>query len=149
MIARAGEDRITEEQFAAWQSDHKDEISAAAAIAEKSPEERSPAEAGQYDMFVEEVRKVIPGSDQLSAEQLRGLAINLDLSNTRYTTGQIRSLSDANAYVGSGLQDQTHQPIEEGERLPYVGVDRGRLGELAPAHTGGEGQERGKGEREL
>ncbi len=122
----------SEEDFQAWMESKQEDIS----IAQKPEGERSTEEQAQYDMFVDEIRQVIPGADQLTPEQIRSLANNLEMTNTRHAGTQIRSLSDAGQYITDAMQSAQ---IEGGQN-----VSEGQLGEMAPPAVGtGQGRDKG------
>lgn len=106
-------EKLTEENFGAWQEANQE----AAAIAEKPEGERTEQETEVYDQFVEEIRALIPGADQLSAEQIRGLANNLEMGNTRHGGGLINSLATASSYTAGAMGIEGGEHVPDGETV--------------------------------
>ncbi len=99
-----------------WSASNAELVKSAAETAKKPTEVRTKEENDQFDIFADEIRKVIPGGDTLSAEQLRDLSINLNLMNTRHAGTTIKSLNDATSYVGEEFQ----QGVSQSEATPVI-----------------------------
>lgn len=99
------------------------------------PEERTPEQQAEVDGFTGEVLDAIPGSNQLTPEQKRFLANNLDLSNTKFGAGMVAGKS-MKEYIGEGASEEMRFPVED--------VAMESSAQLAAPNVG-KGQDAGKG----